>query len=146
MYAQKRLRTVFREYSDRITNYITKKDSNGYTEADKIIQTVSDKLVNDFTVKIQAQSMASSSHISRQTNLLKEDILQDKATMANPLLGVLLERFPTVKRRLAKSPVAAEALIPMLPDLLAGIGKTPGAENNGQNGQTNFLKDLQNSA
>lgn len=65
----------------------------------------------------------------RNEQRIEQDMLQDGATAANPLLGAILTSFPSVGRRLAKNPALADLLIKTVASKLAGSGSTPG--NNG---------------
>lgn len=144
-YVKKRLRSVVGEYNLRISDYFNKADpKTGLSEAQTVIQVIADKVVGDLTSTLAAQSRAASSHVSRQANLLAQDMVQDQVTNENPILGMFLQNMPSVKKRLAKNPAAVQAFLPMIQDLMKPGDKKDGAAGANFNGDNDWMKRLEN--
>jgi len=78
--------------------------------------------------------MGQSSALARAESAIEGDVFQDAVDAKSPLLGMLLEQFPRLKKRLLKSPAAAMALGQMdLGSLLKG-GAATGSEARGNGG------------
>lgn len=110
---------VLNEYYHAICD---KKDK----ETPSILEETVDNIAQIFALRmyttLQSRAMATKSQISRQAGLIAEDMVADQANAANPFLGMFLDQFPSVKKRLAKNPTAVQAILPMLDGILAGGG------------------------
>ncbi|GAH95278.1 unnamed protein product [marine sediment metagenome] len=79
--------------------------------------------------------MATRSHTARQENLMSEAVVTDLAGQESPLLGLALEHFPNVRKRLAKNPQLLDILMPMVGGLLS-------KHDGGQPGQSGGSTDV----
>jgi hypothetical protein len=82
-------------------------------------------LAQDFTNQIKTSMLGKASGAARQENAIAGDIVSDVLNETNPMLGMILDQFPTLKKRIVKNPQMAFGAM----NLLSGLGKGPG--NNG---------------
>lgn len=108
----------------RIQELVTAPDANTPSPLAQIVDSLSQVAGTRISNQLEAKVMAHFSHISRQGNKLAEDVVQDAAEGANPLLGAALAVLPGVRKRLAKNPSALEALLPLLGRLGGGGGSS----------------------
>lgn len=75
---------------------------------------------------------------SRQAQAIKGDFIQDIVTQQNPILGVLLDKYPAVKKRLAKNP----ELMGMVSDIGTKLLNKQGRAAGGNHGKDEFKFQL----
>lgn len=86
--------------------------------SDEIAKVLAHRIVE----RIRSAFMTESSHIQRQENAIKEDVVTDLTSAQSPLAGMLLDQLPSVKKRLARNPSALPALLGLLSHLNLGGG------------------------
>jgi len=84
-------------------------------------------LAQDFTNQIKTSMLGKASGAARQENAIAGDIVTDVLNETNPMLGMILDQFPTLKKRVVKNPQMALGAL----SLLQNAGK---GSNNGNNG------------
>ena len=77
----------------------------------------------EVAASLKGAFMGHSSALAKAETAIAEDVLVDSAGARSPLLGLILQSFPRLTKRLAKSPAAAAALSQIdLGSLLGGGG------------------------
>lgn len=143
-YAKRRIGVLYKSVSEYYRAFTYKKDSETPSALEQTIDNIALMFSARLYTTIQSRSMATKSQISRQANLIAEDMISDQAGQANPFLGMFLDQFPTVKQRLAKNPMAFQAILPMINDLVAGgaakseAQQKPADANNNGNGKVSY--------
>lgn len=130
-YAKRLVARVNQGFNSWVYSYFGQIGDNGLTPFAETVDAAGKIVIDRFLITLQAQSMADKSHMTRQANLMAEDMLQDNVTAANPLLGLLLDQYPTLRKRLAKKNASTiEALLPVVAKLFPGGpnigGSSPG--------------------
>lgn len=87
------------------------------------IQVASDILARSITAQLKATFMGIQSKAAQAERAIQGDLLQDTVNMANPLLGAVMNSFPSVGKRLRKNP----ELWPLIEQFLAKGVRTPAA-------------------
>lgn len=149
-YAKRRVESAVGSALGLYTNFVNKKNPESLSPLEQNIEAVSGLIVDRLKGEIasfKGQSMAEKSHLSRQANLLAQDMLQDDVSQVNPILGMILERYPSVRKRLAKSPMAVQALMPIIsqmniPDPTAIFQSGAGDNGNGHKTDNDWVKRL----
>lgn len=139
IYAKRRFEQVTGEFVNLYSSFTTKKDETTPSPLETFIDGASQIMVNRLLTTMSAQQMANKSHITRQANAIAEDMIQDDAGSVNPLLGMFLNQYPSVRKRLAKNPAALQAILPMLSNLGAA-----GGHDHGSNGGGNIARRIKN--
>jgi hypothetical protein len=85
----------------------------------------SKQIAQDFMMQAKTTMMGKASGDARAESAITGDIIQDVVSSQNPLIGILLDQFPTLKKRIAKNPQMAFGAM----NLLSSLGK--GSGNNG---------------
>ena len=93
----------------------------------QFISLESKMLAQDFTNQIKTSMLGKASGQARQENAIAGDIVSDVLNETNPMLGMILDQFPTLKKRVVKNPQMALGAL----SLLQNAGK---GGNNGNNG------------
>jgi len=117
-----------------VYSYLTTKDGEGFTPIDALLKGLSAQVVEALEVKFNARIMANNSHVSRQSNLLEQDMMQDYVNNQSPLLGLLLDNMPSVKKRLTKNRTAVDAFLPMFNGFMEKMSKNNGGAGSGITG------------
>lgn len=87
-------------------------------------------LAQDFTNQIKTSMLGKASGAARQENAIAGDIVSDVVNETNPMLGMILDQFPTLKKRIVKNPQMALGAL----SLLQNAGKGSNKGNNGHVG------------
>lgn len=121
----------YQRAEDRLWGFIRSEEGKP-SELAVISDEISKVLAHRIVERLRSAFMTESSHIQRQENSLKEDVVGDLATSENPLAGMLLDQLPSVKKRLARNPSALPALLGLLARLnLGGRGSAQANPGNG---------------
>tara|TARA_Y100000310_G_scaffold155137_1_gene154612 strand:- start:372 stop:839 length:468 start_codon:yes stop_codon:yes gene_type:complete len=86
-------------------------------------------------LEIKTTAMGKASGQARLEQAIQGDIAQDSLTANNPLVGGLLEMYPTLKKRALKNPGVTEFL-------LNRLTAQPGVNIPGNGGQSNYGERL----
>lgn len=143
VYAAKRARSSFGELISVYNSFVSKKDDQTPSALEEFIQGSLQTAIDSYVTSASARSMANKSHIARQTNLIAEDMLQDQATADNPLLGMFLAQYPSIRKRLAKNPSAIQAVMPLLGKLSISPSGS-GVVGDRSNGKSNIAARIRN--
>jgi hypothetical protein len=107
-----------------------------------IVDEIGRTLGSQIAIQIQARLMQQAGVHKRLQNQATEGIVQDLATEQNPLLGAVLDRFPSLRKMAAKHPEAAMQVLGLVQGALAGRdgggGPLGGKGSNPANGQDSF--------
>ena len=96
----------------------------------QFISLESKMLAQDFTNQIKTSMLGKASGAARQENAIAGDIVSDVVNETNPMLGMILDQFPTLKKRIVKNPQMALGAL----SLLQNAGKGSNNSNNGHVG------------
>lgn len=117
---------VVRSGIERYNTYVSSPGDGLPSPLETTIENTGEVITQKLLSRVQAQAMATSSHISRQTNAMMQDIVQDEVDQANPVVGMLLNQYPSLRKRIAKNPSALQALMPLLDRIGGGVGNSNG--------------------
>jgi hypothetical protein len=95
----------------------------------KFCDILADIFAKHITQNIKSSFMGMQSVDSKNEKRLQADLFQDIASAQSPILGAIMQSFPSVGKRLAKNP----ELLPMVQNLMAKIGGSA-ASKPGNNG------------
>jgi hypothetical protein len=112
--------------------FITPESEGKPSALANVTQVAADMLGRGVTAQLKATFMGKQSVDVRNGQRIASDIAVDGLSMSNPLIGAVLQQFPTLTKRLAKNP----ALLDMALQALAGGVKAPGPAPS--NGETKF--------
>lgn len=107
----------------------------------QFMQATATILANQVVMSVKGTLMGQASAVSKAEAGIQTDILQDTVAMNSPMLGMILEAFPSLRKRVSKSAVARLALANMdLGKLLnkGGNGHAEGTENTGETSRASF--------
>ena len=110
---------------NQFRTFVSPGPDNQPSPLSQFIALESKMLAQDFTNQIKTSMLGKASGAARQETAIAGDIVSDVLNETNPMLGMILDQFPTLKKRLAKNPQMAFGAM----NLLSGLGKGPG--NNG---------------
>lgn len=98
-----------------------------------VVQMASKMVAAEMTSSIKASLMGQASGISRALSGIQADAVGDAVAAQNPLAGLALEAFPSLKKRLGKmDPQLVMGLAQMFSKATAGGGKAqPGKNGSG---------------
>jgi len=90
------------------------------------IDAASQQFSRSLVALAKSQLMGSASAAVRAEKAIEGDLAEDTMNMTNPLIGQLIQQFPTLRKTLRRNP----ALVNMAVSKLMGMGK----KNNGPSG------------
>ncbi len=108
------------------------------------IKATSRMMADEIKQSLSGAMMGQASAVSKQLAAMEGDVATDGISQSNPLLGLLLNFSPSLRKRLAKNPAAALALSGldiggMLKKMTGGGGNVAaGSAQNGRNHQSSF--------
>jgi hypothetical protein len=88
-------------------------------------------IAQDFTNQIKTSMLGKASGQARQENAIAGDIVSDVLNETNPMLGMILDQFPTLKKRIAKNPQMAFGAMNLLSSMGKGRGNNGNFESSG---------------
>ena len=88
-------------------------------------------IAQDFTNQIKTSMLGKLSGQARQENAIAGDIVSDVLNETNPMLGMILDQFPTLKKRLSKNPQMAFGAMNLLSSMGKGRGNNGNFESSG---------------
>lgn len=140
LYVKHRVKQAIEDTKNDVREYFLSTDDNGHTLLDNTVLAMSSHIVETISNQLTAKTMAHNSQLSRQANAIQQDMTADYIDNQNPVLGMILDSMPRVKKRLIKNPSAVQVVLPMLDNLMK-TGGGPGP-NNGGSGNDDWVKKL----
>lgn len=115
-----------------LQDYFEPKTEGGSSEFAELVNVISTLFAEKTSQSLKATFMGIQSADVRQEQAITGDIVEGLANEQNPLIGVLLDRFPALKKRVAKNP----ALLGMIGEVggkllgrSATLAGSPGGNN-----------------
>ena len=118
LYTRHRVDGVYEDVQTTINEFFSAGDGDMPSRFHQAVDSVGQVIGDRLQTQMEARLMATKSHDARALNLLSEDVAVDQASQESPLLGMALEAFPSVRKRLAKNPIALQMLAPMLANIV----------------------------
>jgi hypothetical protein len=128
-----KLRNIYTEF--RL--FITAPDDKTPSPLAELVNAMSDIAARAIVARIKGTFMGKQSGESRANSAVDGAIAEDQVNSVNPLIGSILNSFPTLKKSLLKNP----ALVDFAMSKLANLGKAGGSipsNSNNHNGQVKF--------
>lgn len=118
-------------FSAALRSYFEPKGEGESSEFAELVNVISTIFAEKTSQSLKATFMGIQSADSRQEQAIAGDIVEGLANEQNPLIGVLLERFPALKKRVAKNP----QLLAMVGEIGAKfVGSGPGSRRSTSTG------------
>lgn len=130
LYSFVKISTLFRQFK----TFITPESEGQPSQLANVAQATADMIGKSMTASIAATFMQKRGVTNRNERSIKGDIAIDGISMENPLIGALLQNFPTLTKRLQKNPALLDFA---LSKLTQGGSKAP-AESGHSNGKVDF--------
>jgi hypothetical protein len=119
---------------NQFRTFVSPGPDNQPSPLSQFISLESKLMAQDFTNQIKTTMLGKASGAVRAENAMAGDIVSDVLNAENPMLAMLLDQFPTLKKRLVKNPQMALGAMNLIQSQM-GKGK------DGNNGHVN---DMQN--
>ena len=121
--AHKATQRYERLITGQIVAFLTAPEEGHPSPLAQLVQLAGKTAGAEVAASLKGAFMGHSSALAKAENAIAEDVLVDSAGAWSPLLGLILQSFPRLTKRLAKSPAAAAALSQIdLGSLLGGGG------------------------
>ena len=124
---------VKRQFSDQVTGFLASPADGQPSPLAQLVQLAGKTAGAEVAASLKGAFMGHSSALAKAENAIAEDVLVDSAGARSPLLGLILQSFPRLTKRLAKSPAAVAALSQIdIGSLLGGgggNGMAPGGDD-----------------
>jgi len=114
---------VYRVLSQKLADFLTAPDESTPSPFAQAVDSIAVTFAQRFTASLKASLLGMASVDKRNEQRLQDDIVQDVATQANPMIGMLLQQFPQLRKRLAKNPELIETALAYFNK---GAGLAPG--------------------
>ena len=116
-----------RQLQHNIRMFFTPPGGDEPSEFAEVVNTVGKALGRSAAMEAKTTMMGKASGEARLETAIQGDMLNDTINHKSPVLGALLESFPTLKKRASKNPAVIEYLLNHLPSIIPGHGtSTPG--------------------
>lgn len=127
---------------DLVTSWFEKPGPDQASQVEMAAHAIAHIAAEEIKQSLSGAMMGHASALSRQLQAAEGDLVADQVQAANPLMSMLLNFSPSLRKRVAKNPMAAMALAQLpIGDILrkvAGGGQgSPAAPRNG-GGQGGF--------
>jgi hypothetical protein len=127
--ARREFRRIEHQIAEQIITFVSAPGDGGPSPLAMLVQLAGKTAGTEVAASLKGAFMGHSSSIAKAETALQTDMVLDSVEQQNPIVGMLLERFPRVAKRLARSPAALAALSNLdLGSLLKGVsgGGSPG--------------------
>jgi hypothetical protein len=141
VYAKRAIGNIKDDIGETWNTFVTPVEEGSPSQLEKAIDGASHIMAQRLLNTYEAKALATKSHESRAANLLAEDVATDLAGQASPGLGMILEAFPAVRKRLAKNPTALGMILPLAQKMMGGLTKPGSTEFSSRENGNNSVAD-----
>lgn len=120
------------QFRQELKKFITPAEAGKPSQASLLLENASHVIGHAAAIEIKTTLMGKASVEAKNEAGIISDLTQDKLALDSPIVGALLESFPSLKKRLGKNPALAAMLPSILSKLSGSMGNTSGSEGDGK--------------
>lgn len=118
----------YRKLVQQFYEFVTPVAENEFSPLGQTVDGIATQIARAIVAQAKATFMAQQSAAVRGESTVEADIQEDMLSMANPLIGGILNQFPTLRKTLRRNP----ALAGMAMEKLAGFAAKAKGNNHSQ--------------